>query len=43
MSESKRKILLVRKKYGAHPTQVGFWKKKLLGNAGSRFEGKCAE
>ena len=26
--------------YGVHPTQVSLWKKELLENAGSLFEGK---
>jgi transposase len=26
--------------YGVHPTQVNLWKKELLDNAGSLFEGK---
>jgi transposase len=30
----------IAQEYGVHPTQVGQWKKEILGNAGSLFEGK---
>ena len=30
----------IAQEYGVHPTQVGQWKKELLENAGSLFEGK---
>lgn len=30
----------IAQEYGVHPTQVGQWKKELLKNAGSLFEGK---
>ncbi len=30
----------IAQEYGVHPTQVGLWKKELLENAGSLFEGK---
>ena len=30
----------IAQKYGVHPTQVSLWKKELLENAGSLFEGK---
>jgi len=30
----------IAQEYGVHPTQVSLWKKELLENAGSLFEGK---
>ena len=30
----------IAQEYGVHPTQVGQWKKELLDNAASLFEGK---
>lgn len=30
----------IAQEYGVHPNQVGQWKKELLENAGSLFEGK---
>jgi transposase len=30
----------IAQEYGVHPTQVGLWKKELLENAGTLFEGK---
>jgi transposase len=30
----------IAQEYGVHPTQVSLWKKELLENAGSVFEGK---
>jgi len=30
----------IAQSYGVHPTQVSQWKKELLANAGSLFEGK---
>ena len=30
----------IAQEYGVHPTQVHLWKKELLENAGSLFEGK---
>ncbi len=30
----------IAQEYGVHPTQVAQWKKDLLANAGSLFEGK---
>jgi transposase len=30
----------IAQEYGVHPTQVNLWKKELLENAGSLFEGK---
>ena len=30
----------IAQEFGVHPTQVGQWKKELLDNAGSLFEGK---
>jgi transposase len=30
----------IAQEHGVHPTQVGQWKKELLDNAGSLFEGK---
>lgn len=30
----------IAQEYGVHPTQVSQWKKELLANAGSLFEGK---
>ncbi len=31
----------IAQEHGAHPVQVGQWKKEILEHAGSLFEGKC--
>ena len=38
--KGEKTINQIAQEFGVHPTQVGLWKKELLENAGSLFEGK---
>lgn len=38
--KGQKTVAQIAQEYGVHPTQVSMWKKELLENAGSLFEGK---